>query len=245
MTGPLGTASNITPDTHPTTPTIYDDEFEFGTTLDTAGARRVGASAWSALNTPGTSQYLVSAGQFDMRYINATLTKALCAVGQAVPAGAWAFACKLQDVGQPILAASAIGAAVTGGIGVYNSGNTHIDGIGWQVNGTADGNQQFIVQEQATSFTTPATPNFQSVMSSTPPWFPIIPRYLAVSYDGTSTLTFSISWNGLVYQPMWSHTVASFLSAMTHIVLFGGNTDVIGSTNPQLDFIFDWFRRTA
>lgn len=40
-------SSNITPDTHPANPTAWDDEFEYGTSLDTTGARFSGANPWS------------------------------------------------------------------------------------------------------------------------------------------------------------------------------------------------------
>jgi len=37
----------ITADSHPSTPTAMDDEFEFGSAIDTTGARRSGASGWT------------------------------------------------------------------------------------------------------------------------------------------------------------------------------------------------------
>lgn len=40
-------AGNITPDTHPASPSAWDDEFEYGTSLDTTGARFSGANPWS------------------------------------------------------------------------------------------------------------------------------------------------------------------------------------------------------
>lgn len=38
--------ANVDPDTHPSSPNDADDEFEFGSGLDTTGARRAGAISW-------------------------------------------------------------------------------------------------------------------------------------------------------------------------------------------------------
>lgn len=46
--------ANVTPDTHPTVPSNWDDEFEFGSTLDTSGSRRASAVPWSVLGGGGT-----------------------------------------------------------------------------------------------------------------------------------------------------------------------------------------------
>jgi hypothetical protein len=42
------------PDQHPVQPNIADDEFDYGTGLDTTGARATGATAWTWLTTAGT-----------------------------------------------------------------------------------------------------------------------------------------------------------------------------------------------
>jgi hypothetical protein len=238
-----GSAANITPDTHPSSPTLWDDEFEFGSALDTTGARSSGAKPWVVVNQPGTSTLNVSKGAFDLNCTLASLSKNLSVVGVAPPSsGAWEFTTKLLNVGVSIV--TPVSAAVAGGIGVYNSGNNHIDGICWQVNGTSDGNTHYIVNEQATSFTAPNTPFFTAV-ANLPPVMPFPPRYLKVAYDGSSTLTFSLSYDGVIYQQVYSHTVASFVAAITHVVLIAGQTDTVGSVNAKVDATFDWFRRTA
>lgn len=84
-------AVNITPDIHPSSPTIYDDEFEVGTTIDTAGTRFSGANAWTQVNPSGTTLATI-VGQGSLQSINLTGTSA--AGGgfyQNVPAGNWEF----------------------------------------------------------------------------------------------------------------------------------------------------------
>lgn len=51
--GSGGGSSNMTPDTHPGTPTSFDDEFEYGTSIDVTGGRASGATAWTVLATSG------------------------------------------------------------------------------------------------------------------------------------------------------------------------------------------------
>ena len=42
-----GGGGNVNPDTHPISPTALDDEFEYGSAIDTTGARRAGSTGWT------------------------------------------------------------------------------------------------------------------------------------------------------------------------------------------------------
>lgn len=57
-----GGSSNVTPDTHPSTPTASDDEFEYGTAIDTTGARFSGATGWTVITTSGATAPIVGDG---------------------------------------------------------------------------------------------------------------------------------------------------------------------------------------
>lgn len=62
-----GGNANITVDSHPPLPDAIDDEFEYGTTLDTAGARVTGATAWVSAFTAGTVTEDVNQGCWRLR----------------------------------------------------------------------------------------------------------------------------------------------------------------------------------
>jgi len=80
---------NITPDTHPSTPTPYDDEFEVGSTIDTTGARFSGANPWTLYNNSGV--WNVSMG-----WLQGSAGNAGAVAIQTLPAGPWTFAAKLN-----------------------------------------------------------------------------------------------------------------------------------------------------
>jgi hypothetical protein len=84
-----GTAANITPDTHPASPTIWDDEFEFGSSVDTSGSRFSGAQAWTGY-TANTITSVVSQGALES-VTQGTSTAAGAGYGYPVPSGNWTF----------------------------------------------------------------------------------------------------------------------------------------------------------
>lgn len=63
-----GGSGPLTPDTPPSTPTPFDDEFEFGTAVDTAGARRSGAHAWVQHAIGGATPPAVDGGLVGAAY---------------------------------------------------------------------------------------------------------------------------------------------------------------------------------
>lgn len=83
---------NITPDTHPTIATIYDDEFEVGTTIDTAGTRTPGAQAWTGY-TANTISSVVAQGALQT-ITQGSSTSAGAGYAFPVPAGSWTFVWK-------------------------------------------------------------------------------------------------------------------------------------------------------
>ena len=97
MTAAAQSTVNQTPDTHPTSPTIWDDEFE-GTSLDTTGTRRTGANPWTIYNALTSSNSQANGSLVVNSAIGAgggTGGRAITIIGQPVPAGtAWKFRSK-------------------------------------------------------------------------------------------------------------------------------------------------------
>lgn len=89
--GPAGTGggttgANITPDTHPTSATAWDDEFESGSSINTG--------LWTAVNPGGTSlATTVSQGALQTVVLTGSST-AGAGFEQAVPGGTWEFTWK-------------------------------------------------------------------------------------------------------------------------------------------------------
>jgi hypothetical protein len=88
-------SANVTPDTHPVTPNQADDEFEYGTSIDTSGARFSGASPWSWYNQ-GSSTATVTQGQLVLTIPGGpAITGPTRAVEQSVSGSSWKYRAKL------------------------------------------------------------------------------------------------------------------------------------------------------
>lgn len=85
--GTVSSLVNITPDTHPASPTVFDDEFESGTVIDTTGARRSGANPWVIFGG-SSANYPVANGSVGA-------TSGTNAAVQTLPAGSWTFVTKI------------------------------------------------------------------------------------------------------------------------------------------------------
>lgn len=83
---------NVNPDTHPSLPTAWDDEFEAGTAIDTTGARFAGANAWTGF-TANTIASVVGQGAL-LSVTQGTSTSAGAGYAQPVPSGNWTFVWK-------------------------------------------------------------------------------------------------------------------------------------------------------
>ena len=92
-------SANVTPDTHPASPTSYDDEFEFGTSIDTSGARFTGANAWvkhAAASVTASVTSVVSQGGLQSVTYTGSVSPGV-GYSQAVPAGTWEFTWKAKN----------------------------------------------------------------------------------------------------------------------------------------------------
>lgn len=240
--GSGGSGGNVTPDTHPSSATNWDDEFEVGSSIDTTGARFSGANPWTIVNNPGSSTNVVEAGGLGLKYKSTSLSVML--VTQPVPAsGAWAFVGKLTGY----TLSNGYAGAYRSGLVVYNSANGKFVNVGFSANGTSNGTGGYVECNEYNSVTSYNT-SFGTIQVSTNVYgaqFPAsTPWYFKISYDGTSTLTFAASTTGYPgsFVTLATQTVATFVGAMTGIGLYCG----AAAFNSSSDFIYaywDWFRR--
>lgn len=231
------TPANITPDTHPTTPNAADDEFEFGTTMDTSGARRSGATSWSNFGTI-TGTWNLSQGSLFYQPV-AISSNIYVGYTQPVPgSGAWAYTLRISTsnlTNNCVLglflgtSSGASGRIVSFGINLISS-NISLTIAHWTNNTT------FSSTTSSTSNFTPAA----LVSTIGPGTFPL---YLRLSYDGTN-LKFLVSILGVegTYFQVYTETAASFIGTITTIGV-GGQQGAVVTNIPFM--ACDWFRRTT
>jgi phage terminase large subunit-like protein len=220
-----GGSSNITPDTHPGSPTAWDDEFEYGTSIDTSGARRAGANAWTGVGANPTS-LIETVTQGSLVYgINQTNGEVFWV--QPVPAsGAWTFTAKMQTN-------TPSNAAV--GLGVFNSANNYQL---WM--GPYSGTLLVIAESYQGPNTSPTY--FSTLYNSAPTTFSNAPwSYYQISYNGSGTLSFGWSLTGLPgsFVVVVSQAVSTFIAALTGVGILQANGGASAAG------CVDWFRRTA
>lgn len=224
-TGPVGPAANITPDTHPGTSTAWDDEFEFGTTIDTVGSRFAGANPWVIMGPTGGA-YLVADGSLLMSVASAV---GQLLVVQSVPSGTWTFEARMAGSDNQAQ-----------GLVAYNSSNN--DQLVLVAIGGVSGSNT-IIQENV--FVNGAAPTFNSNPYVNDDYAIFGPqgayRYYQLKYDGTN-FTMSLSASGAPgsFLPIFTSTyTATWGYPFSHIGFcsWGGA--------PTSVLAVDWFRRTA
>jgi len=210
-----GSSSNISADTHPATPSAWDDEFETGTLIDTTGARFAGANAWTLFNT-GT--WKVATGWLQGDTGGSTSSVAV----QTLAAGSWTFVAKLltptsaQQFGV-VLGNRTAGQAYS--IFQYTPGTAYIQRgtitSGW-------------IYTFGANLLSGSVPNINALY-----WY-----YVQLIYNGT-TLTVNYSATGLAnsWVLLGTRTVASDLGAAALEIGLGLNSYVGAAC--------DWFRKTA
>jgi hypothetical protein len=227
--------SNMTPDTHPATPTGVglgpNDEFETGTAIDTAGTRYSGANAWIPFNIT-TDSTTVNAGS--LTFLPA-LTGSLSLSGfvQPVPAGSWTYTAKISTYlanGSSLLGlVLATSAGATGNLYSFNLNQVLVEV------------QSF---SNATSFvgTLNGYNNATTNVGTPGPGPTTYPIYMRISFDGTN-LVFSYSLTGISFVPVVTVAASAFLGT-PGLIGFAGSLRAAGASN-QGTVISDWFRRTA
>lgn len=213
--GAAGSA-NVTPDTHPVTPDVLDDEFE-GTAPAT----------WTDhLSTTGTALSVVQdAGSL----IVANMGTQTLAKLQAAPASPWEFMIRTAQWSNSSGSSWALGA--------LNSATGAVTMIA-----KYSGDGEIYVQQGAFNtstwdytFASNVTHNYSSLIGKSD-WI-----YLKLVNDGTN-LSFQVSLTGQLgtFVVLWSETIASHVATADRLML-GAN--LIGSG--AFSAAVDWFRRTA
>jgi hypothetical protein len=209
-----GSVINVTPDTHTQTAAFAaNDEFESGTTLDTAGARFTGATPWTwALQ----DQVVATITQGGLSCISTSGADFSAAVQPVPSSGAWSYRCKVFN---------AFSSGNFAGLVLYNSANSRIVSFGFSASATA-----------ATAYNLTLPESFGSTLFggiSVPAGQPL---YFEIDYDGSSVLTFSWSPSGYAgtFVTAGTTTVAAWLGALTGIGICAFETG---------NCVFDWFRR--
>lgn len=227
--GPAGAGTggtslaNVTPDTHPASPTPFDDEFETGTTID--------LTKWTWVNQ-GTSTAPVGQGilQFKGPVENSPTLRMVTQNPSALPT--WTFTVKTTSLlpgsnNFPWIVVGKAGKYLVYGLG--NNGTTP----------TLQGQRFTNTTTFASSFASSLGVNVNTqAIASKPPWL-----YLSIAYDGTN-LTFNYSSTGYSYDftQLSTETAASFLGGAPDAIGIGSYCNNAGSAPTT---VVDWFRRTA
>lgn len=218
---------NVTPDTHGTIPTGVglgpNDEHESGSTIDTAGTRYAGATAWSWLNQSTTVSTIAAGSNIFSVIADGTNH----AVIQPAPATPWEITAKVA-IGGP---GSGLGTG-PGLIVVHSGGAQYVF-----LNETANGPFACYKFNNPTSFNSTLFNNTSLSLGQplTAQWV-----YMRIQNDGTN-LHFLASPTGIPgsYQLFASDALSSFIGSVTD---YGEvfNNNVVGGIGA-----FDYFRRTA
>jgi hypothetical protein len=227
------TPFNVTPDTHAALPTGVglgpNDEFETGTSIDTAGTRYSGATAWNPFNlSTGSSQ--INNGSL---ILLPALTTSLSLNGfvQPVPAGSWTYTAKIATQGPN--SSSLLGMIVATSAGA--TGNLY----SFNLNLLEIEVQSF---SNATTFVSTLNGLSNATINVSASTSPVVtyPVYMQISFNGTN-LVFSYSTTGI-----GAFTVVETVAASTFLGTPGliGLAGSLRSTSQGL-LISDWFRRTG
>jgi len=220
-------SSNVTPDTHPLIPTGIglgpNDEFETGATIDTAGARYSGATAWAWVNQSTATGVISGDGALIM---SGTSAGANNMVLQPTPATPWTYVTKVW------VNATSIGSGTGAGLAVQNASSGKLYVLIWDsaVTGT---------HIELLSFNSPTSFNASVAVSALIGTVTEY-HYLSVRNDGTNLIfAASNSGNSGNYQILATVALATFITSVDHAGLVYNN-NIAGATAA-----FDYFRRVA
>ena len=227
--------NNVTPDSHGPIPTGVglgpNDEFEAGSTIDTAGTRYSGATAWTALNILAAT---TAVGQGSLLFTSDSTSSSNPAWNlymQPVAGATFTYVTKVS--------AAKLG---SGAMSIFfrNSANGHILNCGlFQSPVTLFASRVVSPTSTSTSeLSTGTVPDIATTTFASSVWV-----YLQIQYDGTN-LKYSVSPSGVAgsFQQAYTETAAAFLAAAPTHVGIGVETLSIGTPTVVA---FDWFRQTA
>lgn len=209
----------VTADTKPLAPSDWDDEFEYGTVLDTTGVRRAGAKAWSVMAGASGDANPVKAGWIT--------TLAVLKASMVAPVGAFKIRGKFTIPGNSVSASSAYA-------GLYVVGPSSGAGMTLYDNSSKAGTD---VCKTNTSLVWASD---LSVVATGAGFFITQPWYYEIEYDGTN-VSFRISANGTGFRTLYTGTAVSLLGgAPTLIAIYLQDLGANGA-----GACCDWIRRVA
>lgn len=215
-----GGGGNVTPNSHPGSANVADDEFEGGA-LDTAGTRTAGATAW-AWSNQGTSVATLAEGSLVLVPQGDGFSHFIL---QTAPATPWRYRLRAAAFA-PLTTTGSVGGFV-----VYGSGSTKNYIFGQDA---SDG------KLRVHRFTGPSTYDSSPYANLPFGMVPGVPVYLEVENDGT-TLYFRVSATGVdgTFVTLFSQALATWVTAVTSIGVMGN------SAIASAAIVIDWFRRMA
>lgn len=239
------TVFNVTPDMHPATPTGVgigpNDEFEYGTVLDTTGARYSGATAWTGYNLGATATPTLNGqGAMNVAIPNSFVT--ISQYTQPAPAsGNWTYQMKIVSYFPYTQGSVLFGFVISNG----TNGKLSVWGIAsgyWTVQHYTN-NTTF----SATAYSASGTPGYTTsgnAGTANPPLGPFFaqPLYLQVDYDGTH-INYRYSFSGHIgtFVTIYQELPATFIGAVPTLIGFCWEGVTAGASTA----IVDWFRRIA
>jgi hypothetical protein len=220
--------SIISPDTRPYLGTSYDDEFEFGTTLDVSGLRFSGANAWNVYSGRSTTgNTTINNGCLIVSNTSLTSANSFAAwIGMPISGSSWKFRMRCSVP---------LGFSSTNqSLGMFvGSGTKQVDWGHWSTGGAAkqfNGNHwnSYVYSSQV------GIVAYSDIYSQEYSW-----HYLEVEL-ASSTIYFRTSLTGAQnsFTTQYSESLASFLTTTPDAV--GLYITGIASTTTLL---IDWFRR--
>lgn len=215
-----------TPDDQPTSPNAADDEFD-GSSLDTAGTRRAGATAWTWVNQ-GTATATLLYGSCGL-WAPASGGDNIRFVSQPVPSGAWTFEAKLRALRWVQVNYGSFGIALR----ESSTGKLETLSIGWN-------NSYGVSHDRYTNVT---TWNNTPTTRHTPNATLVTPIYLRVSRNGSNQLLYEYSYDRIQWWTItsaWAQTTW-FTTAPDQVGVF---IDPNNASNAASGAV-DWWRRTA
>jgi hypothetical protein len=224
---------NQTPETHVALPTGVglgpNDEFEYGTSIDTTGARYAGATPWVALNI-GTVTAPIANGCVNF---TSPLQGGLQMNGymQPIAAGVGRWRCSMPSMSNVTAAPY-----ILAGMFVYSSGT----GALYDIIKTVGANSGQVDEWASPTSYSAAAANWTAYSGTIPIEQPG-PLWLEIERDSTNYY-FRYSFKGFdnSFVTVYTLPISSFTSG-DHIGIYGSNSN---SSNPSV-VSFDWFRQEA
>jgi hypothetical protein len=207
---------NVTPDSHPASPTARDDEFE-GTTLD---------PKWTERSTVGTVGYSIESGSLVMTgasgsvNTNNTITQPIAVTGSP-----WRFRTKQRLI-------SLLDSTFTGiWIGIASTGDGYYFG-------RYTGETAYMLVNNQSAYVGVSPTSTTAVFGSSATSGYLAPElYLDVRFDGTDFI-FSVSADGVVFADVITLAASGFVA--DSVGLFGGTIAASSALTGSVSY--DWFR---